>query len=77
VEDVTTLSKQLIDTSLPLFIRYRAMFALRNIGTEEAVLALAQGFNDTSALFRHEIGRFIGRKHTHLLVIYFTMIIIY
>ena len=32
------------------------MFALRDRGDTESVLALAQGFNDTSALFRHEIG---------------------
>ena len=44
-------------TKLPLFQRYRAMFSLRNMGTEEAVLALAHGFTDKSALFRHEIGK--------------------
>ena len=34
----------------------RAMFGLRNNGSEEAVLALVDGFQDSSALFRHEIG---------------------
>lgn len=33
----------LLDESLPLFERYRAMFALRNLGDEEAVLALGEG----------------------------------
>lgn len=33
----------LLDESLPLFERYRAMFALRNHGDEEAVLALGDG----------------------------------
>lgn len=39
------------------------MFALRNIGPEnkEAVLALASGFKDTSALFRHEIAYIFGQ----------------
>lgn len=37
------------------------MFSLRNIGTDEAVLALATGFDDTSALFRHEIAYIFGQ----------------
>ena len=41
-----------MNPSLPLFDRYRAMFALRNDGGKEAVLALASGFDDDSALFR-------------------------
>jgi len=46
------LRENLLDTKKSLFERYRAMFALRNIGDEEAVLALADGFGDKSALFR-------------------------
>ncbi|GAA5910883.1 hypothetical protein JCM6882_001919, partial [Rhodosporidiobolus microsporus] len=49
---VPDLEHQLMDTKLSLFERYRAMFALRNIGDREAVLALAKGFEDESALFR-------------------------
>jgi hypothetical protein len=41
-----------MDVKLPLFERYRAMFALRNDGGKDAVLALASGFADDSALFR-------------------------
>lgn len=41
--NVTELRTILLDESLPLFDRYRAMFALRNLGTEEAVLALGDG----------------------------------
>ncbi|KAK4052050.1 deoxyhypusine hydroxylase [Microbotryomycetes sp. JL201] len=58
---VTELQKKLMDTSLPLFERYRAMFALRNDGSKEAVLALATGFEDESALFRHEIAYVFGQ----------------
>ncbi|KAI9595762.1 Deoxyhypusine hydroxylase [Syncephalis fuscata] len=61
IEDITTLGQQLMNTSLPLFVRYRAMFALRNIGTEPAVLALAKGLQDDSALFRHEIAYVFGQ----------------
>lgn len=46
------LRTNLLDTEASLFQRYRAMFALRNQGTKEAVLALADGFQDSSALFR-------------------------
>jgi deoxyhypusine monooxygenase len=51
-QSVSELKAQLLDTSLPLFVRYRAMFALRNIGSDEAVDALSSGFDDDSALFK-------------------------
>ncbi|KAM0788018.1 hypothetical protein ACM66B_006217 [Microbotryomycetes sp. NB124-2] len=58
---VPELQNILMNTSLPLFERYRAMFALRNDGGKEAVLALATGFEDESALFRHEIAYVFGQ----------------
>lgn len=57
----TELQELLNDTSLPLFDRYKAMFALRNIGNDEAVAALASGFEDKSAVFRHEIAYVMGQ----------------
>jgi deoxyhypusine monooxygenase len=45
IVSVSVLKQQLLNTELTLFDRYRAMFALRDIGTEEAVLALADGLN--------------------------------
>ncbi|XP_021234296.1 deoxyhypusine hydroxylase [Numida meleagris] len=59
--DVATLRQALLDESLPLFDRYRAMFALRNLGGRDAVLALADGLRAGSALFRHEIGYVLGQ----------------
>ena len=59
--EVPTFAARLIDTSLPLFERYQAMFSLRNAGTKAAVLALCEGFSDTSPLFRHEIGYVLGQ----------------
>jgi deoxyhypusine monooxygenase len=50
--NVEGLRSILLDTQVPLFERYRAMFALRNIGTAAAVDALAAGFSDDNALFR-------------------------
>ncbi|RUP43775.1 armadillo-type protein [Jimgerdemannia flammicorona] len=47
-ESTKELKAQLLNTKLPLFERYRAMFALRNVGDTEAVLALAEGLEDDS-----------------------------
>jgi len=64
---IPLLRSTLLDSSLSLFQRYRAMFALRNIASasssssKEAVLALADGFSDSSALFRHEIAYIFGQ----------------
>jgi len=58
---VEELRSRLLDAQLPLFERYRAMFALRNIGSPAAVDALAAGFSDDSALFKHEIAFVFGQ----------------
>ncbi|KAH8596057.1 armadillo-type protein [Bisporella sp. PMI_857] len=65
---VENLEKDLLDTEKPLFIRYRAMFGLRDLASPPdlptavpAVLALAKGFTDPSALFRHEIAFVFGQ----------------
>ncbi|KAJ7225986.1 deoxyhypusine hydroxylase [Mycena pura] len=58
---VLVLKEKLLDTRIPLFERYRAMFGLRNIGTPAAVDALASGFSDDSALFKHEIAFVFGQ----------------
>ena len=49
---VEKFKKQLLDTKLSLFDRYRAMFSLRNIGSDAAIDALAEGFADESALLK-------------------------
>ncbi|KAJ1936902.1 deoxyhypusine hydroxylase, partial [Linderina pennispora] len=59
---IPELRDMLCDESASLWKRYRAMFALREIGTDEAVLALCEGMelDKSSALFRHEIGFIFG-----------------
>lgn len=52
---VPELRTQLLDESLPLFERYRAMFALRNLGTEEAVLALGDGERDWQSFLDYAV----------------------
>ncbi|KAI1908051.1 deoxyhypusine hydroxylase [Ophidiomyces ophidiicola] len=65
---IPELKQTLLDSSLPLFKRYRAMFALRDLSSPPdlptavpAILALAEGFQDRSALFRHEIAFVFGQ----------------
>jgi len=58
---VEELKAKLIDTSLPMFKRYRALFALREKCSSEAVEALTAGFADQSALLRHEIAYVLGQ----------------
>ena len=60
-KDVVKLREMLLDHDLPLFDRYRAMFSLRNIGDRESILALADGLQCSSALFRHEIAFVLGQ----------------
>lgn len=58
---IDKLQSLLNDQDLPLFERYRAMFRLRDLSTDEACLALATGFDDPSALFKHEIAYVFGQ----------------
>lgn len=65
---IESLTATLLDTKIPLFQRYRAMFALRDLASPPnlptavpAIHALAKGFTDPSALFRHEIAFVFGQ----------------
>lgn len=59
---IEDLKIQLLEsTKFSLFERYRAMFSLRDINTDESALALVMGFSDKSALFRHEVAYVLGQ----------------
>ena len=58
---VAELTARLCDENEPMFQRMRAVFALRNLRTDEACLALCQGFASSSALLRHEIAYVLGQ----------------
>lgn len=65
---IPDIEKTLLDTKIPLFQRYRAMFALRDLASPpdlptavRAVEALAKGLKDPSCLFRHEIAFVFGQ----------------
>ncbi|KAI5127679.1 deoxyhypusine monooxygenase [Nematocida parisii] len=62
-QSIESLKKTYLDESKPLYERYTAMFGLRDIGTEEAVEVLAEGFNNKnrSDLFEHEVAFVFGQ----------------
>ncbi|XP_077862348.1 deoxyhypusine hydroxylase-like [Saccoglossus kowalevskii] len=65
-DNVQSLKSALLDESLPLFDRYRAMFALRNKISEESVLALAEGMKASSVMLRHELAFIFGQMRNKL-----------
>lgn len=60
-KDVAKLQQQLLDRNLPMYDRYKAMFALRNRMDDEGAKALLRGLEDSSALFRHEVAYVLGQ----------------
>ena len=60
-EEVAGLRQTLCDENERMFQRMRALFALRNIGGEDAVDALAAAFDSNSALLKHEIAYVLGQ----------------
>jgi len=60
-ENVEELKAALLDESLDLIQRYRAMSTLRSLGTEPAALALTEGLKCSSALLRHKIADVLGQ----------------
>lgn len=63
---VEKLREKYLNPSESLFKRYRALFALRDDGSPDAVMAITEGFNDTSALFRHEVAYVLGQMQSPL-----------
>ena len=61
ISDLDTLRAIYLSESDSLFRRYRAMFTLRDIGSDEAVHILCCGLKDKSALFRHEVAFVLGQ----------------
>lgn len=59
--DIIETSKKLHDVSRPLKDRFRALFTLKNIGTDKCIEEIAKGFTDTSALLKHELAYCLGQ----------------
>lgn len=60
-KDVNELTNILLDENARLYERYRAMFSLRNLRTEDSINAIGKGLKCRSALFRHEIAFVLGQ----------------
>lgn len=61
-KNVEELKRLLLNGKASLFERYRAMFALRNLGNEDAIDALGESLDcPGSALFRHEVAFVFGQ----------------
>eukprot|EP00227_Mantoniella_beaufortii_P016395 CAMPEP_0197575488 /NCGR_PEP_ID=MMETSP1326-20131121/865_1 /TAXON_ID=1155430 /ORGANISM="Genus nov. species nov., Strain RCC2288" /LENGTH=342 /DNA_ID=CAMNT_0043138265 /DNA_START=50 /DNA_END=1078 /DNA_ORIENTATION=- len=58
---VVELRTELLDEALPIPQRFRALFALRSVGGDDAVAALLDGLKDPSALLRHEVAFALGQ----------------
>jgi deoxyhypusine monooxygenase len=61
VSTVKELRSVLCDEDARMFKRMRALFALRNIGGEDAVDSLADAFTSKSALLKHEVAYVLGQ----------------
>ena len=59
--DPKELGDALINEDLPIFDRYCALFALRDLNSNDSVEQLVRGFQSTSALLRHEIAYVLGQ----------------
>jgi deoxyhypusine monooxygenase len=66
---------KLLSQNLSIFNRYRALFALRDDGSEESVLALCEAFGDSSALLKHEIAFVLGQLQHSAAVPYLLSVI--
>jgi len=65
VREVAELRYTLCDETAKMFERMRALFALRNIGGNDAVDALAAAFDSNSALLKHEIAYVLGQMQNN------------
>ncbi|KAG8389235.1 hypothetical protein BUALT_Bualt02G0207700 [Buddleja alternifolia] len=58
---VQELREILLNEDKSMYERYAALFALRNIGEEEAISAIVESLGANSALLRHEVAYVLGQ----------------
>ena len=68
--NVGALRETICNEEEKMFQRMRALFALRNIGGQESVDALAAAFSSSSALLKHEIAYVMGQMQDSAAVPY-------
>lgn len=60
-QEVEAIGKTLVDPKQPLPTRFRALFTLRGLGGPEAIAWISRGFEDGSALLKHELAYCLGQ----------------
>ena len=65
---ITKWKESLVNKDIPMFQRMRNVFALRNDRTDEACLALCNGFLSDSALLRHEVAYVLGQMQNKVAI---------
>ncbi|KAK4407200.1 Deoxyhypusine hydroxylase, partial [Sesamum angolense] len=58
---VRELREVLLNEDKSMYERYAALFALRNLGEEEAISAIVESLGANSALLRHEVAYVLGQ----------------
>ena len=66
--NISEWKESLVDKDIPMFQRMRNVFALRNDRTDEACLALCNGFLSDSALLRHEVAYVLGQMQNKVAI---------
>lgn len=61
MDKLDKLGDMLVDQSVPMKARNRALFTLKNLGGKEAVKNISKGFKDPSALLKHECAYCLGQ----------------
>lgn len=60
-ERVERISSLMLNVNKPLKERFRALFTLKNIGSDKCITEITKGFKDPSALFKHELAYCLGQ----------------
>lgn len=60
-EQLDKLGDMLVDQTVPMKARNRALFTLKNLGGKEAIKNISKGFKDPSALLKHECAYCLGQ----------------
>lgn len=61
IEKLNQLGDSLVNQAVPMKARYRALFTLKNLGGKDSILNIAKGFQDPSALLKHECAYCLGQ----------------
>ena len=67
-ENYDKLGNMLVDQAVPMKARYRALFTLKNLGGKDAVKNISKGFQDPSALLKHECAYCLGQMQGYIIL---------